>query len=90
MAVDKMTLRVRVTRINNFWRYNRFNHRRELVFCIGMIDVAGESSDEYVTFTSGAFSEVKEGEEYTIECRFKKYNVYNGRQQQIVTHCKCL
>jgi len=93
-AGSKMTLAVRVERITSFWRYNRHARRRELMYTISMTAVGAPADDPwYVTFTGGAFSNVKEGQELPITCRFKRIQEYpagSGKIQHVITHCKAI
>ena len=65
---DKVeNLTVVIERVTSFWRYNRYNRRQELKYTISMSGCDAEPDEPwYVTFTSGAFSKVAEGDRVTI------------------------
>mgnify|MGYP006865101837 CR=1 FL=1 len=87
--IEKMVVCVKVEAMTSFWRYNRYNHRRELNWCITMSHLGDPDADKLVTFTNGKFSvAVAEGDTVTVECRHKRYQEYNGNFQEVVTHCK--
>lgn len=87
-----LTLAVRVELITSFWRYNRYNHRRELKYTISMSEVGAPADDPwYVTFTSGKFADaVEEGNELAITGKFKRFQEYGGKPQIVITHCKVI
>jgi len=87
-----LTLSVRIERVTSFWRRNYHSRQNELCYTISMSEIGAPKDDPwYVTFTSGGFSQsVEEGEELAITGKFKKWQVYNGMQQCVITHCKVI
>lgn len=88
-AVTEITVNVKVESITSFWRYNQWSHRRELQHCVSMSTVGEPDLPWYVTFTNSRFiNEIEEGGMYTISCKHKRMQDYNGKVQEVVTHCK--
>lgn len=84
-----MVVDVKIESKTSFWRYNRWNRRDELQYCISMSHEGDPDSDWLVTFTGGKFVDaVEEGQVYTISCNHKRFQEYGGRCQEAVTHCK--
>jgi hypothetical protein len=89
-TATEITVSVKIEKITEFTRWNRWQRCYETKYAISMSEDGAEPDAPWlVTFTNSQFSrEIEAGEIYTITCKHKKFQSYNGHEQAVVTHCK--